>query len=211
MDLYGSLFARVLYPAWQSGVCRRPTLRRLRYLQQTQWRRARRAARRSRRARCGGCSGTRTPTSPTTAASSRSAASRRTTSRGGGGSRQAADSGARAGARHRRGAHGDGGCRRRDPQEHERHDGPTAGVRLRALVRALAARDEAARLRVGGLSTWDIGRCTTGAPGRPAETRRRRSHRGWARSRSRATAHCAASTTWTVAGAASGISTMWSA
>jgi phenylacetate-CoA ligase len=38
MDLYGSLFARVLYPAWESGVCGRPTLRRLRYLQETQWR-----------------------------------------------------------------------------------------------------------------------------------------------------------------------------
>src|SRR5262245_41561672 len=38
MDLYGSLFARVLYPAWESGVRRRPTLQRLRYLQQTQWR-----------------------------------------------------------------------------------------------------------------------------------------------------------------------------
>jgi phenylacetate-CoA ligase len=38
MDLYGSLFARVLYPAWEGGLRRRPTLRRLRYLEQTQWR-----------------------------------------------------------------------------------------------------------------------------------------------------------------------------
>ena len=38
MDFYGSLFARVLYPAWESGLRRRPTLRRLRYLEQTQWR-----------------------------------------------------------------------------------------------------------------------------------------------------------------------------
>jgi phenylacetate-CoA ligase len=38
MDLYQSLFARVLYPAWEGGLRRRPTLRRLRYLEQTQWR-----------------------------------------------------------------------------------------------------------------------------------------------------------------------------
>jgi phenylacetate-CoA ligase len=38
MDFYGSLFARVLYPAWESGLRRRPTLQRLRYLEQTQWR-----------------------------------------------------------------------------------------------------------------------------------------------------------------------------
>ena len=33
MDLYGSLVRRVLYPAWESGVRRRPTLARLRRLQ----------------------------------------------------------------------------------------------------------------------------------------------------------------------------------
>jgi phenylacetate-CoA ligase len=38
MDLYRSLFARVLYPAWESGLRRRPTLARLRYLEETQWR-----------------------------------------------------------------------------------------------------------------------------------------------------------------------------
>jgi phenylacetate-CoA ligase len=38
MDLYRSLFARVLYPAWESGLRRRPTLKRLRYLEETQWR-----------------------------------------------------------------------------------------------------------------------------------------------------------------------------
>src|SRR6185369_1485260 len=38
MDLYRSLFARVLYPVWESGLRRRPTLQRLRYLEQTQWR-----------------------------------------------------------------------------------------------------------------------------------------------------------------------------
>src|SRR6187200_2452689 len=32
MDLYGSLVRRVLYPAWESGVRRRPTLERLRRL-----------------------------------------------------------------------------------------------------------------------------------------------------------------------------------
>lgn len=34
MDLYGSLVRRVLYPAWESGVRRRPTLARLRRLRQ---------------------------------------------------------------------------------------------------------------------------------------------------------------------------------
>jgi phenylacetate-CoA ligase len=38
MDLYRSLFSRVLYPAWESGLRRRPTLARLRYLEETQWR-----------------------------------------------------------------------------------------------------------------------------------------------------------------------------
>jgi phenylacetate-CoA ligase len=38
MDLYQSLFSRVLYPAWEGGLRRRPTLQRLRYLEQTQWR-----------------------------------------------------------------------------------------------------------------------------------------------------------------------------
>ena len=38
MDLYQSLFSRVLYPAWESGLRRRPTLQRLRYLEETQWR-----------------------------------------------------------------------------------------------------------------------------------------------------------------------------
>ena len=38
MDLYGRLFASALYPAWESGLRRRPTLRRLRYLEETQWR-----------------------------------------------------------------------------------------------------------------------------------------------------------------------------
>jgi phenylacetate-CoA ligase len=38
LDAYGRLFARVLYPAWESVLRRRPTLRRLRYLEQTQWR-----------------------------------------------------------------------------------------------------------------------------------------------------------------------------
>lgn len=38
MDLYQPLFARVLYPAWEGGLRRRPTLRRLRYLVETQWR-----------------------------------------------------------------------------------------------------------------------------------------------------------------------------
>jgi phenylacetate-CoA ligase len=38
VDLYGRLFANALFPAWESGLRRRPTLRRLRYLEQTQWR-----------------------------------------------------------------------------------------------------------------------------------------------------------------------------
>jgi phenylacetate-CoA ligase len=38
MDLYGRLFAGALFPAWESGLRRRPTLRRLRYLEETQWR-----------------------------------------------------------------------------------------------------------------------------------------------------------------------------
>src|SRR6185295_8946565 len=38
MDAYGEIFARVLYPAWETGLRRRPTLGRLRYLEQTQWR-----------------------------------------------------------------------------------------------------------------------------------------------------------------------------
>src|SRR6185503_10609013 len=32
------LFGQVLFPAWEGGLRRRPTLRRLRYLEQTQWR-----------------------------------------------------------------------------------------------------------------------------------------------------------------------------
>ncbi|HET6284344.1 MAG TPA: hypothetical protein VFH73_25530, partial [Polyangia bacterium] len=38
MDLYGHLFQRVLYPAWEGILRGRPTLDRLRYLEQTQWR-----------------------------------------------------------------------------------------------------------------------------------------------------------------------------
>src|SRR5262245_442157 len=38
MDLYGRFFAQALYPAWESGLRRRPTLAHLRYLEQTQWR-----------------------------------------------------------------------------------------------------------------------------------------------------------------------------
>ena len=38
MDLYRHLFSRVLYPAWESGLRGRPTLRRLAYLEKTQWR-----------------------------------------------------------------------------------------------------------------------------------------------------------------------------
>ncbi len=37
-DAYGRLFDKVLFPAWESGLRRRPTLRRLHYLEQTQWR-----------------------------------------------------------------------------------------------------------------------------------------------------------------------------
>lgn len=36
MDAYGRLYARVLYPAWEAGLRRRPTLRRLAYLEKTQ-------------------------------------------------------------------------------------------------------------------------------------------------------------------------------
>ena len=36
-DLYGSLFRGVIYPAWESGIRRRPTLTHLRRLQRTQW------------------------------------------------------------------------------------------------------------------------------------------------------------------------------
>jgi phenylacetate-CoA ligase len=38
MDPYGLFYARVLHPAWESGLRRRPTLRRLRYLEESQWR-----------------------------------------------------------------------------------------------------------------------------------------------------------------------------
>jgi phenylacetate-CoA ligase len=38
MDSYGQLFSRVLNPAWETGLRRRPTLRHLRYLEETQWR-----------------------------------------------------------------------------------------------------------------------------------------------------------------------------
>jgi phenylacetate-CoA ligase len=37
VDLYQKLFARVLYPAWEGGLRRRSTLRRLAYLETTQW------------------------------------------------------------------------------------------------------------------------------------------------------------------------------
>jgi phenylacetate-CoA ligase len=37
-ELYGALYRRVLYPTWEAGVRRRPTLARLAYLAQTQWR-----------------------------------------------------------------------------------------------------------------------------------------------------------------------------
>src|SRR3954464_1752472 len=37
-DAYGQLFQRVLNPAWETGLRRRPTLRHQRYLEQTQWR-----------------------------------------------------------------------------------------------------------------------------------------------------------------------------
>jgi phenylacetate-CoA ligase len=36
-DLYGSLFRRVIYPGWESGVRNRPTLRHLERLKRTQW------------------------------------------------------------------------------------------------------------------------------------------------------------------------------
>jgi phenylacetate-CoA ligase len=36
-DLYGSLFRRVLYPGWESGIRRRPTLEHLARLERTQW------------------------------------------------------------------------------------------------------------------------------------------------------------------------------
>jgi phenylacetate-CoA ligase len=38
MDLYGRLFSQALYPAWESGLRGRPTLRHLAYLEKTQWR-----------------------------------------------------------------------------------------------------------------------------------------------------------------------------
>lgn len=38
MDLYGQFFSRLLYPAWESGLRGRPTLKRLAYLEKTQWR-----------------------------------------------------------------------------------------------------------------------------------------------------------------------------
>jgi phenylacetate-CoA ligase len=38
MDAYGQFYARVLNPAWETGLRRRPTLRHLRYLEETQWR-----------------------------------------------------------------------------------------------------------------------------------------------------------------------------
>ena len=37
MDLYGSLFRKVLLPAWESGVRRRPTLKYQASLERTQW------------------------------------------------------------------------------------------------------------------------------------------------------------------------------
>ncbi len=37
MDLYGSLFRSVLYPAWETSLRGRPTLARLKYLERTQW------------------------------------------------------------------------------------------------------------------------------------------------------------------------------
>jgi phenylacetate-CoA ligase len=36
-DMYGSLFRRVLYPGWESGIRRRPTLEHLARLERTQW------------------------------------------------------------------------------------------------------------------------------------------------------------------------------
>ncbi len=38
MDPYGQFYARVLNPAWESGLRARPTLRHLKYLEETQWR-----------------------------------------------------------------------------------------------------------------------------------------------------------------------------
>lgn len=38
MSVYGELFRRVLFPAWDRGVRRRPTLERLRWLEETEWR-----------------------------------------------------------------------------------------------------------------------------------------------------------------------------
>src|SRR5262249_51373272 len=40
MDLYGTLYRRVLFPAWEGALRGRSTLERLRYLEQTQWRSA---------------------------------------------------------------------------------------------------------------------------------------------------------------------------
>lgn len=37
MDIYRHLFSRIMYPAWEAGLRRRPTLRHLAYLQRTQW------------------------------------------------------------------------------------------------------------------------------------------------------------------------------
>src|SRR6478736_4478011 len=36
-DTYGQLFRNVIYPAWESGVRRRPTLRHWQRLERTQW------------------------------------------------------------------------------------------------------------------------------------------------------------------------------
>ena len=36
-DLYGVLFQKLLYPAWESGLRRRPTLAHLERLERTQW------------------------------------------------------------------------------------------------------------------------------------------------------------------------------
>ncbi|HEX6767499.1 MAG TPA: phenylacetate--CoA ligase family protein, partial [Polyangiaceae bacterium] len=37
-DLYGLLFRQVLYPAWESGLRRRPTLEHWKRLERSQWR-----------------------------------------------------------------------------------------------------------------------------------------------------------------------------
>ena len=37
MDLYRRIFSRFLYPAWETGLRRRPTLQHLAYLEKTQW------------------------------------------------------------------------------------------------------------------------------------------------------------------------------